>query len=75
MELRHLRYFAAIAEAENFSRAARTLRIAQPALSQRRRDLEAELGLALFERKGRGIRLTPAGRYYLEEVRQVLARL
>jgi DNA-binding transcriptional LysR family regulator len=75
LELRHLRYFTAIAEAESFSRAARKLRVAQPALSQRMKDLEGELGLALFERSGRGIRLTPAGRYYLEEVRQTLHRL
>jgi DNA-binding transcriptional LysR family regulator len=75
MELRHLRYFTAIAEAENMSLAARKLRIAQPALSQRMKDLEEELSLALFERHGRGIRLTPAGRYYLEEMRQVLARI
>jgi len=75
MELRHLRYFAVIAELENFSQAARALRIAQPALSQRMRDLEAELGLSLFERLGRGVRLTRAGHYYLEEVRQILARV
>ena len=54
MELRHLRYFAVIAELENFSKAAEVLHIAQPALSQRMRDLEAELGLSLFERLGRG---------------------
>jgi DNA-binding transcriptional LysR family regulator len=75
VELRHLRYFLAIAEAENVTRAAHALRIAQPALSQRMRDLEAELGVALFERQGRGIRLTQAGRYYQEEVRQTLDRL
>ena len=75
MELRHLRYFATIAELENFSRAAQVLRIAQPALSQRMRDLEAELGVALFERHGRGVRLTRTGRYYLEEVQQILARI
>jgi len=75
MELRHLRYFVAIAELENFSRAAQVLRIAQPALSQRMRDLEGELGLVLFEHRGRGVRLSPAGRYYLEEIRQVLARI
>jgi DNA-binding transcriptional LysR family regulator len=75
MELRHLRYFQVIAEQENFSKAAGLLRIAQPALSKRMQDLEAELGLTLFERKGRGVRLSRAGRYYLEEIRQVLARL
>jgi len=75
MELRHLRYFAVIAELENFSRAAQVLHIAQPALSQRMLDLEAELGLGLFERVGRGVRLTRAGQYYLEEVRQILARI
>ena len=75
MELRHLRYFATIAERENFSAAAKVLRIAQPALSQRMRDLEADLGFALFERRGRGVRLTRAGTYYLEEIQQVLARI
>jgi DNA-binding transcriptional LysR family regulator len=75
MELRHLRYFVAIAEVENFTKAAKALRIAQPALSQRMRDLEAELGLTLFDRSGRGIRLTRAGQYYLEEIRQVLSRI
>jgi len=75
MELRHLRYFKAVAETENVTQAALKLRIAQPALSQRIKDLEEELGLSLFERSGRGIRLTPAGRYYLEEVRQILARI
>ncbi len=75
MELRHLRYFAVIAELENFSKAAEALHIAQPALSQRMQDLEAELGLSLFERMGRGVRLTRAGHYYLEEIRQILARV
>lgn len=75
MELRHLRYFIAIAEAESFSRASERLHVAQAALSQRIRDLEEELGLALFERRGRGVRLTPAGRHYHEEIRQLLSRI
>ncbi|MDR3669510.1 MAG: LysR substrate-binding domain-containing protein [Holophaga sp.] len=75
MELRHLRYFQVIAELENFSKAAQRLHIAQPALSKRMQDLEAELGLTLFERRGRGIRLSQAGRYYQEEIRQVLERI
>jgi len=75
MELRHLRYFVAVAEAENYTQAASRLCITQPALSQRIKDLEAELDLALFVPKGRGVRLTPAGHYYLAEVRQMLDRL
>nr|WP_320132549.1 LysR substrate-binding domain-containing protein [uncultured Holophaga sp.] len=75
MELRHLRYFVAVAETENYTRAAQRLRVAQPALSQRMKDLEAELGISLFTPKGRGICLTPAGHYYLAEVRQTLERL
>jgi len=75
MELRHLRYFVAVAEKENYTRAADKLHVAQPSLSQRIKDLESELDLTLFAHKGRGIRLTPAGQYFLTEVRQMLARL
>jgi DNA-binding transcriptional LysR family regulator len=74
MELRHLRYFVAVAEAENVTRAAAKLRIAQPAVSRQIRDLEEELGLALLERNAKSVRLTEAGRVFLEEARAVLAR-
>jgi DNA-binding transcriptional LysR family regulator len=74
MELRHLRYFVAVAEAENVTRAAARLRVAQPAISRQIRDLEEELGLALFERSAKAVRLTDAGRTFLEEARAVLQR-
>jgi len=72
MELRHLRYFVAVAETENASRAAGLLRISQPALSRQVHDLEAELGVALFERAGRNLRLTGAGEDLLVYGRKVL---
>jgi LysR family transcriptional regulator, cyn operon transcriptional activator len=72
MELRHLRYFVAVAEAENVSRAAARVRISQPALSRQIHDLEAELGVALFERAGRTLRLTGAGEDLLAHGRKVL---
>ena len=72
MELRHLRYFIAIAEETSFARAARRLRVAQPAVSRQIRDLEAELGVTLFHRLPRGIRLTPAGEAFLAEARHTL---
>lgn len=75
MELRHLRYFVAVAEEENITRAAARLRVAQPSLSRQIRDLEADLGLALFEHGARSLRLTEAGRQLLGEARAVLARL
>jgi len=74
MELRHLRYFAAVAEAENVSRAAPKLHISQPALSRQIRDLEDELGFPLFERSAKSVRLTDAGRVFLTETRAVLQR-
>jgi DNA-binding transcriptional LysR family regulator len=74
MELRHLRYFVAVAEAENVTRAAAKLHVAQPAVSRQIRDLEEELGLALLERSPKSVRLTDAGRIFLEEARAVLLR-
>ena len=75
MELRQLRYFLAAAEEENFNRAAARLNVAQPALSRQIANLEAELGLRLFDRVRRRVRLTRAGRAYAEEVRQVMRDL
>ena len=73
MELRHLRYFAAVAEELNFRKAAERLRVAQPALSSQIQDLEHELGARLLDRDTGGVRLTDAGAVFLEEVRQILA--
>src|SRR5262245_28194634 len=73
MELRHLRYFVAVAEMENVSRAAtEKLHVAQPSLSRQIRDLEDEVGVPLFERTGKSVRLTDAGRAFLEEARAIL---
>jgi DNA-binding transcriptional LysR family regulator len=73
MELRHLRYFVAIAEERSFTRAAERLWIAQPGLSTQMRRLEAELGVQLLERHPRGISLTEAGALFLERARIALA--
>src|SRR5437868_8759560 len=73
MELRHLRYFVAIAEERSFTRAAERLWIAQPGLSTQIRRLEAELGIQLLERHARGVDLTPAGQLFLERARVALA--
>jgi DNA-binding transcriptional LysR family regulator len=72
MELRHLRYFVAIAEEGSFTRAAERLWIAQPGLSTQIRRLEAELGVRLLERHMRGVDLTVAGELFLERARAVL---
>ena len=69
MELRHLRYFVAVAEERSFTRAAEKLWIAQPGLSTQIRRLEAELGIRLFERHTRGVNLTEAGELFLDRVR------
>src|SRR5579859_1773018 len=72
MELRHLRYFCAAAEVLHIGRAAETLHIAQPALTIQIKALERELGVALFDRVGRTIALTEAGRHFLVEATAVL---
>jgi len=74
MELRHLRYFVAVAEAENVTRAALLLHVSQPGVSRQVRDLEAELGVPLFERGAKSLRLTAAGGVFLAEARAVLQR-
>jgi LysR family transcriptional regulator, benzoate and cis,cis-muconate-responsive activator of ben and cat genes len=74
MELRHLRYFVAVAEEENVSRAALKLHVSQPALSRQIRDLEDELGFPLLERSAKSVRLLDAGRAFLIEARAVLQR-
>lgn len=73
MELRHLRYYVAVAEERHFGRAAERLHMAQPPLSQQIRQLESELGLTLLTRTTRRVDLTPAGVAYLDRAREILA--
>jgi LysR family transcriptional regulator, hca operon transcriptional activator len=76
MELRHLRYFVAVAEAGSLTVAAeQTLHTSQPSLSRQIRDLEDEVGARLLTRRARGIELTPAGRAFLEHARVVLSQV
>ncbi len=72
MELRHLRYFVAVAEEENVSRAALKLHVSQPGISRQIHDLEDEIGFQLFERSAKSVRLTGAGKVFLTEARAVL---
>jgi DNA-binding transcriptional LysR family regulator len=72
MELRHLRYFVAVGEEQHFGRAAKLLHIAQPALSRQIQDLEREIGFPLFERLPRGVKLSVAGKLFLEDARRIL---
>ena len=75
LELRHLRYFAAVARELSFSRAAEKLHIAQPPLSRQIRSLEDELGAELLDRSARPLRLTPAGRFFQIQAQQILDRM
>jgi DNA-binding transcriptional LysR family regulator len=75
MELRHLRYFLAVAEGENVSRAALRLNVSQPPLSRQIKQLEEELGCALFERTAKALRLTSAGKVFMKEARDILRRV
>jgi DNA-binding transcriptional LysR family regulator len=72
MELRHLRYFRAVGREQHFGRAAKILHVAQPALTRQIRHLEQELGVALFERRPRGVQLSAAGRMFLNESEAIL---
>src|SRR5260370_18992701 len=72
MELRHLRYFVAVAEALSFTKAAGNLRLAQPSLTRQIKDLETEIGVRLFDRSGKRIALTQEGESFLLDARRLV---
>src|SRR6266851_7153030 len=72
MELRHLRYFVAVGEEQHYGRAAERLRVAQPALSRQIQDLEEEIGFRLFDRLPRGVKISEAGKLFLDDARRIL---
>lgn len=75
MELRHLRYYCAVAEEKNLTRAAEKLCMAQPPLTRQIKQLEEEIGVTLFERQARGIALTPAGEYFWRQTKLIFEKL
>ncbi len=72
MELRHLRYFVAVGEEQHYGRAATRLRLAQPALSRQIQNLEQEIGFRLFDRLPRGVKISEAGKLFLNDARRIL---
>src|SRR6266853_4506991 len=72
MELRHLRYFVAVGDEQHYGRASLRLGVAQPALSRQIQDLEEEIGFDLFDRLPRGVKLSAAGKLFLEDARRIL---
>lgn len=75
MELRHLRYFVAVGEEQHYGRAAERLHLAQPALSRQIQDLEEEIGVKLFDRLPRGVKISAAGASFLDDARRILQQV